>query len=56
MISKPIALCQGVMDGAGSWMLAILRHVGWQKRWNAHIFVFKLDTLTSGAGKISLCV
>lgn len=52
MISKPVALCQGVMDRAGSWrMLVILRHTGWQERWDARILVCKSDLGSSAAGK-----
>lgn len=57
MISKPIALCQAVMDGAGSRrMLVILRHVGWQERWKAHASVCKPDLGSSGAGEKIVCV
>lgn len=57
VVSKPVALCQGVMDGAGSCrMLVILRHVGWQERRKAHVLVCKSDLGSSGAGKRSVCV
>lgn len=52
VISEPPALCQGAMEGAGSWrMLVVLKCTGQQEGWDAHIWVCGSDLGSSGARK-----